>query len=114
MMNMVNYAPVTFLCIYLFSHYKTATVLRIAITFQMIGGLIRGLCYFKDTYWTIILGSWVCVSIFPFTINCQTIIANIWFTENERGIATALQTLGLPLGSVLGYGMVAVWFKDRK
>ena len=69
MINMVGYAPMTFLCIYLYSHFKTSTVLRSAITFQMIGATIRGLCYFTDSYWTIVVGSFFCFSVNPFTIN---------------------------------------------
>ena len=92
----------------MYSHLKTATVLRVVFTILMVGSFIRAYCYIDDVYWTLVLGSSLCAACNPFLFNVQTTIANKWFTDNERATATALQTLGIPVGTVLGYGIVAV------
>ena len=97
----------TIVSIFMYSRLKTATVLRLVITILMFGSLIRAYCYIDDVYWTLVLGSCLCSCCTSFLFNVQTTIANRWFTDKERATATALQSLGLPLGTVLGNGLVA-------
>ena len=114
MMNMLNAAPMTLLCIYLYGRCRTDVVLRGVISLLTVGAVTRAICYFSDTFWTVVVGSYLCSCCNPFFINVQTIIANKWFPDHQRALAVALQTLGLPLGSSLGFGMVAFWFREKK
>ena len=79
---------------------------------MLLGALTRALCVVNDSIWTIIVGGFLCSCCNAFFINVQPIIVNKWFTDKERALATAIQTIGMPLGSALGYGCAAAWFKD--
>ena len=80
-MNMVNGVPFTFLSIYLFGKYNVASVLRVVSTLMLIGTLLRAMVFKVDSFWPVIVGSYICSCANPFFINCQAIIANIWFTD---------------------------------
>ena len=88
--NMVNAVPMTFLCIWLYSRYSAAKVLRCVITLMLIGSIVRASCYKTDEFWPVVVGSYLCSCCNAFFINVQAIIANKWFKDNERAIATAI------------------------
>ena len=87
---MVNSVPFTFLGIWLYGKYGVASVLRVVMTVLLIGTLIRASVFKIDGFWPVIVGSYICSCCNPFFINCQVIIANVWFTDKERAVATAL------------------------
>ena len=110
---MVNSVPMTFLCVYLYSRYSTSLVLRLVTTLMMIGAMTRASCFWIDSFWPVAIGGYICSCCNPFFINVNTIIANKWFPDHQRALAAALQTLGMPLGSGLGSGLVAFWFREK-
>ena len=40
----------------------------------------------------------------------MTFVANKWFTDKERALATALLIVGSPIGVGVSYGMTGYWF----
>ena len=110
--NMVNGVPFTFLSIYLFGKYNVSSVLRFISTLMLIGTLMRATVFKIDSFWPVIIGSYICSCANPFFINCQAIIANIWFTDKERAVATALQTLAMPMGSAFTFALNQYWFAN--
>ena len=88
--NMVNSVPMTFLCVYLYSRYSTSGILRLVTTLMMIGAITRASCLWIDSFWPVAIGGYICSCCNPFFINCQSIIANKWFTDKERALSTAL------------------------
>ena len=108
--NMVNSVPFTFLCVWLYGKYNVANILRVVTTVMLIGSIFRGMCFVTDSFWPVVVGGYICSCCNPFFINCQVIIANMWFTDQERAIATALQTLAMPLGSASTFALNQYWF----
>ena len=39
---------------------------------------------------------------------------NRWFGDKERGLATALMTLGLPAGQAISFTLVGLWFRNEE
>ena len=111
--NMVNSVPMTFLCVYLYSKYSTSLVLRLVTTLMLLGAITRASCLWIDSFWPVAIGGYICSCCNPFFINCQSIIANRWFTDKERALATALQTVAMPLGSALSFGLNSYWFSNE-
>ena len=89
-LNMVNAVPFTFLSVYLYSRYSASCVLRVMITLMMIGSICRAMCWWTDSFWVVAIGGYICSCCNPFFINVQSIIANKWFMDDERALATAL------------------------
>lgn len=110
--NMLNSIPFTLICIWLYARYPASKLLRIAMTVLLIGSICRAMCYKIDSFWTIIIGGYLCSCCNPFFVNVQSIIANKWFPDDERAFATALQTIAMPLGSGLSFGLNQYWFSD--
>ena len=108
--NMFNSVPMTFLCVYLYSRYSTSGILRCVITLMMFGSILRATCFWTDSFWPVALGGYICSCCNPFFINVQSIIANKWFPDNERALATAIQTIAMPLGSGLSFALNSYWF----
>ena len=89
-LNSLNAIPMTFFCVWAFSRYSTSNVLRIVISVLLIGTIFRSLCVRTDNFWPVFVGSFFCSCCNPFFINVQSIIANKWFGDNERALATSL------------------------
>ena len=68
--NMVNSVPFTFLGIYLYGKYGVSYVLRRITTLMLIGSILRALVYKVDSFWPVIVGSYICSCCNPFFINC--------------------------------------------
>jgi hypothetical protein len=46
----------------------------------------------------------------PILLSAQNIICNRWFGDNERGLATALGGLSIPVGSVAAFIQTGIVF----
>jgi sugar phosphate permease len=46
----------------------------------------------------------------PILLSSQNIICNRWFGDNERGFATALTGLSIPIGSVAAFIQTGIVF----
>ena len=68
--NMVNSVPFTLLGIYLYGKYGVSYVLRRITTLMFIGSILRALVYKYDSFWLVIVGSYICSCCNPFFINC--------------------------------------------
>lgn len=77
------------------------------------GSAIRASAFFTDSFWSLAIGQYVSSCSNAFLLNVQIIIANKWFTDKERGLATALQIVAGPIGSGLSFAMTGTWFKDH-
>lgn len=86
----VNAVPMTLLSIWAFSNYNAMNVLRFVVSLMMIGSLLRAVCFWNDRFWPVVIGSYISNCCNAFFINVQAIIANKWFTDKERALATAI------------------------
>ena len=74
----------------MYSNFSTSRVLRFVVTVLLIGTILRATCFFVESFWFVAAGAYLCSCCNPFFINVQSIIANKWFTDKERALATAL------------------------
>ena len=74
------------------------------------GGWLRALSFLGDqgTYWVLVLGTFVFFVANPFILNSISIIANMWFADNERARCIAISGLTGPFGSLLGLALTGV------
>ena len=114
MMNMFNAAPMTFVSIWIYSHFSTSTVLRGVVTLLLVGTGFRALCYFTNSFWPVAVGAYFCSCCNAFLLNVINIVANKWFTDKERALATALLVVMSPIGVGVSYGMTGSWFIEIK
>ena len=115
--NLFNAAPMTLISVWVYSRFSTSGVLRCVVTLQVAGAACRALCFFTESFWPVAIGSYLCSCCNPFFLNVMTIIANRWFTDNERALATALLIIGSPIGVGVSYGLTGYWFigiKDQR
>jgi FLVCR family feline leukemia virus subgroup C receptor-related protein len=47
-----------------------------------------------------------------FFFNSSTKLATTWFGDKERGLATALGGIALPIGCILGFALPAIMISD--
>ena len=108
----LNMVPMTFASIWMFTWYSVTAVLRFAMTLMMVGATFRAFCYETDNFWPVYVGSFLCSMSSPFFITVQSIIANKWFGDHERSLATALQNLALPIGQTFSGAFSGFWFSS--
>ena len=94
------YVPMTFVAIWLYDNMRTHHVVYITVALQLVGCWIRSLAFWFDSFWPIMVGTIIFVSSVPLCTNAISLIANQWFADDERGTATALISLSIPLGSL--------------
>ena len=80
----------TFVSVWMYSKYKMACVLRLAILVLVFGACLRTLSIKIDKFWPIFFGQTLSSCCIPFLINVQIMIANRWFGDSERALATAI------------------------
>lgn len=86
------------------------------------GGTVRALSTLQGV-WDLDLGSQYYISLFgqaltgmgnPFAVSLPTKVSQNWFGERERGWATGVLAMSLPLGVVLGQGGSPLFVKKRE
>ena len=102
----------TFKAIWLYQRFSTSFVLRLGSLLQLVGSCVRLLCFWYSEFWPILLGTILSACAGPIFINANQIIANKWFSDKERVAAAALQSIGMPLGAAISYGLTGFWFRD--
>jgi len=66
-----------------------------------------------DSFYPIIVGSFVTSIGHVMTQQSQNILINKWFGDNERALAVSISTAGLPFGSLIGFVCTGVSFNDK-
>lgn len=65
--------------------------------------------YFNDQFWWIVIGQTICGLSSPLSTGAISIIANLWFGDQERGKATSIMTASNPLGIFISFGIQAIY-----
>lgn len=86
---------------YTFMELKTIQMIAAVLTF--LGGWLRMLTIISGDFWWVVVGCTIVGASAAFQMGGLNIIANDWFGDKERGLATALMTMSNPLGMLLGY-----------
>lgn len=78
---------------------------------MVLGGWVRQLTTFNgDKFWPILAGSSIVSLSGPIFLSAQNILCNRWFGDDERGIATAITGLAIPLGSIMAFLQTGIVF----
>ena len=82
------------------------------ISFTLVGSILRAVCIYSDSFWPIAIGHYLNNCSIPFFTIVMSIIANKWFTDKERALATAIQGISIQLGCALAFGQCGYTFKE--
>ena len=82
--------PSDFLAVYLFGRFRTDTVLRVASCISFFGAMLRFASVSHQSFWPVVLGTFIMASVSSIFLNSQIIIANKWFSDRERAMAMAV------------------------
>jgi predicted MFS family arabinose efflux permease len=83
---------------------SAATSLRIGASILIVGCWFRQICSVENNkFWYIIVGQFIISFANPIYLSASNIIANRWFADNERALATSMIGLSIPLGSVCAF-----------
>lgn len=63
------------------------------------GAWLRNLAQVNDNFWWVVFGQAVVASSGPMVTSSISIIANNWFSDQERATATSIMSLSNPFGS---------------
>ena len=116
MIYFLIYIPVNFLSNYVIDNYGAAPALRIAALLLLVG------CWVRISYDMFGEASFIFIFIgqafgaigSPFTLNAPTKLASTWFAPDQRGMATALGSLGIPFGCVIGFVIPSFFIDSTK
>jgi len=87
----------------LFNRFESRTVLSIAATIMICGAWIRSVAQINDNFWWVVVGQAVIASSGPMVTSSISIIANNWFSDKERALATSIMSLSNPFGSFMSF-----------
>ena len=90
--------PADFLAVYLYGKYRIDSVLRVASVISFVGAMFRFLAIYTNTFWPILVGTFMMASVASLFLNSQIIIANRWFSDTERAFAMSVLNTATPLG----------------
>lgn len=102
--------PMTFVAIFCYRHYPASTVLKIASATQLLGAWLRYSVVWHNQFWAVQVGTALVASTVPVFVNATSMIANNWFADNERALATAIGGIAMPLGTLLSFTLTGLLF----
>ena len=105
--------PMTFVAVWAFSNYSTNRVMRCATTLQYFGAMFRTISIVSGWFWPVLFGTILQACAAPFILNSQIIVANKWFSDKERAMATSLLTVAMPIGTATAFVLTGHYFNDE-
>lgn len=87
------------------------TPTRIAVVVLVIGGWTRMLV--NSGFWWLVLGQAIIAIGNPLSLIAPAKISSIWFSDNQRALATMIASLATPVGSVIGFVMPFIFINDE-
>ena len=107
----VTYIPITFIAMFAFKHVQSAHVLRVASVILIIGAWVRYLSNENKTFMPLLLGQTIISCGYAIMIVPITLIANKWFTDEERELIIAVCSICIPAGNLLAYFWTGIAFE---
>lgn len=90
--------PADFLSVWLYGKYRLDYVLRFTIVISFAGAMMRFYSFYTNTFWPILLGTFMMASVASLFLNSQIIIVNRWFSDTERAFAMSVLNIASPIG----------------
>jgi FLVCR family feline leukemia virus subgroup C receptor-related protein len=98
------YVPFSFLSLQLLKRKGLRFGLLVASTLNVVGAFIRWYAILARTYRTVYIGTIFCALAQTFTLSMPPMLSGHWFSDHERGIATAIGVLSNSVGTAVGLG----------
>ena len=102
--------PMAFISFYCLQHFTISNVLRVACAMQITGVWMRYQGAVAENFTIVHIGTAFSACAVAFFINSISIIANIWFSDKQRALATAIATIAMPLGSLVTLILTGIQF----
>lgn len=105
-----TYVIFTFVAMPLYNKIGFTATIRIACLLFCSGCWVRSLNMVHGDFWPILLGSiWLSCS-YPFFLSAPGLLAQAWFPDHQRAIATTVCGLALPCGNIVAFTMTGCAF----
>jgi len=104
------YVPMNFAVIWMYKTFPRHQCLRVGAVLQLIGVWLRYMTVLTGDYWYILAGQFVVAIAQPMIMNAISIIANVWFGDKQRALATSLAGLSNPVGGLISLVTIGVVF----
>ena len=101
------YVPMNFLANWFFANCKINYIMYMAAMLQLVGGWIRIISFMDNSFWPLMLGSFIVCCSTAFCFNAMSLVANMWFPESERGKSTAWSSMMIIMGTIFGFTLTA-------
>lgn len=98
------YVPFSFLSLQLLKRKGLRFGLQAAATLNLVGSFLRWYAVLKKSYRTVYIGTIFCALAQTFTLSMPPMLSGHWFSDHERGIATAIGVLSNSVGTAVGLG----------
>lgn len=98
----ITYIPMSFVSASLYNKMRTHHVVYLAALLQIIGCWIRSFAFTFGMFWPILFGTLIYMLSVPMLLSAISLIANLWFSDDQRGTATSLMGIAMPCGSMVG------------
>ena len=99
----ILFIPANFLVINLMKKYNLRAILVMGSLLLFVAGWLRQLVQVFDNFeYVVTVGNIFGAFAQPFFGNCTSKLASTWFGDKERALSTALGTLAMPIGCILG------------
>ena len=85
-------------------------MLRIASFVSFTGAMLRFAAVSYETFWPVVVGTFVMASVASIFLNSQIIIANKWFSDRERALAMAVLNVSTPIGQIASFALTGYCF----
>ena len=105
----VVFLPSFVLTTKMYNSMSLRKVLLVCSLCEFVGAWLRMVAVFNRQFWWIVIGQAFIGLSSPMTTCAVSIVANLWFGDQERGRATALMLVSNPLGILVSFSIQAVY-----
>ena len=92
--------PMDLVSSYVYLKFRTDSVLRVATVIALCGVILRLYACVNDEFWPIVLGTAIIASVYAIFIDSYILIANKWFPDEERALASTILATSLTAGCI--------------
>ena len=100
---LIMYVPSNFVVLWVLNKYGLRITLMTGAVLSIIGVWSRFLIIIFPKFGVILISTSLIAFAQPFWSNTTSKLATVWFADNERAMATALGSLALPIGCIMGF-----------
>ena len=105
--------PVDYICFLVYKNFRTDSVLRVATVIALCGICFRLYSYINEEFWPILFGNFLMASVYGIYRGSFIMIANKWFPDDERVLATTILCTAEVIGYFCSYALDAIVYGSK-